>query len=55
MPAIAQAIVGMTWLLDPTKPQYAMSGFYIKMGGAMYAAAIDARHRTGHRWHDMAA
>ena len=31
MPAIAQAIAGMTWLLDPTPPQYAMSGFYIKM------------------------
>ena len=55
MPAIAQAIVGMTWLLDPTTPRYAMSGFHIEMGGVMYAAAIDAHHRTGHRWHDMAA
>ena len=55
MPAIAQAIVGMTWLLDHTSPRYAMSGFYIEMGGVMYAAAIDARHRTGHRRHDMAA
>ena len=39
---------------DPTTPRYAMSGFYIEMGGFLYAAAIDARHRTGPRWHDKA-
>ena len=55
MPAIAQANVGMTWLLDPTPPRYAMSGFHIEMGGFLYAAAIDARHRTNPRRHDMAA
>ena len=55
MPASAPAIAGMTWLLDPTPPRYAMSGFHIEMGGFLYAAAIDARHRTGHRRHDMAA
>ena len=55
MPAIARAHVGMTWLLDPTSPRYAMSGFHIEKGGFQYAAAIDARHRTGQRWHDMAA
>ena len=32
MPAIAQAIVGMTWLLDPTTPRYAVSGFHIRIG-----------------------
>ena len=38
-----------------TTPQYAISGFHIEMGGFLYAAAIDARHRTGKRRHDMAA
>ena len=33
MPASAPAIAGMTWLLDPTPPRYAMSGFHIEMGG----------------------
>ncbi len=55
MPAIAQASVGMTWLLDLTIPRYAMSGFHIEAGGYQYAAAIDARQRTGRRRHDMAA
>jgi len=32
-----------------------MSGFHIEMGGFLYAAAIDARHRTSQRRHDMAA
>jgi len=32
-----------------------MSGFHIEMGEFLYAAAIDARYRTGHHWHDMAA
>ena len=32
MPAIAPAHIGMIWLLDPTQPRYAMSGFHIKMG-----------------------
>ena len=41
MPAIAQASVGMTWLLDPTPPRYAMSGFHSEMDEAMYPAAID--------------
>ena len=45
MPAIAQASVGMTWLLDLTIPRYAMSGFHIEAGGFQYAAAIDARQR----------
>ncbi|MBO7616149.1 MAG: hypothetical protein J6T22_13565 [Bacteroidales bacterium] len=40
---------------DPTTPRYAMSGFHIEMGGFQYAAAIDARHRTSQRRHDMAA
>ena len=40
---------------DPTTPRYAMSGFYIEKGGFLYAAAIDARHRTCLRRHDMAA
>ena len=39
---------------DPTPPRYAMSGFHIEMGGFLYAAAIDARHRTNPRWHDKA-
>jgi len=30
-------------------------GFHIEMGGFLYAAAIDARHRTNPRRHDMAA
>ena len=30
MPATVQASVGMTWLLDPISPRYAMSGFYNK-------------------------
>ena len=30
-------------------------GFYIEKGGTMYAAVIDARHRTCQRRHDMAA
>ena len=55
MPAIAQANVGMTWLLDLTMPRYAMSGFHIEAGGYQYAAAIDARHRAGQRRQDMAA
>ena len=55
MPAIAQAHVGMTWLLDPTTPRYAMSGFHNKKGRFLGAAAIDARHRTSPRRHDMAA
>ena len=55
MPAIAQAGVGMTWLLDLTMPRYAMLGFHIEKGGFQYAAAIDARHRAGQRRHDMAA
>ena len=38
-----------------TPPRYAMSGFYIEMGGFLYAAAIDDRHRTDQRRHDMAA
>ena len=38
---------------DPTSPRYAMSGFHITMDDT--AAAIDARHRTSLRWHDMAA
>ena len=33
---------------DPNSPRYAMSGFHITMCGFQYAAAIDARHRTGH-------
>ncbi len=41
MPAIAPVHVGMTWLLDPTTPRYALSGFDIEMGEAMYPAAID--------------
>ena len=53
--AIAQTHVGMTWLLDPTSPRYAMSGFHIEKGGFQYAAAIDARRRTCPCWHDMAA
>lgn len=32
-----------------------MSGFHIDKGGFLYAAAIDARHRTYPCWHDMAA
>ncbi len=40
---------------DPTTPRYAMSGFHIEMGGFLYVAAIDARHRTKPRRHDMAA
>ena len=48
--ASVQVLIGRPY---PTR--YAMSGFYIEMGGVMYAAAIDARHRTGHRRHDMAA
>ena len=40
---------------DPIPPRYAMSGFHIEMGGFLYAAAIDARHRTNPRRHDMAA
>ena len=40
---------------DPNSPRYAMSGFHIEMGGFLYAAAIDARHRTKPRRHDMAA
>ena len=28
--AIAQTHVGMTWLLGPTTPRYAMSGFHNK-------------------------
>ena len=40
---------------DPITPRYAMSGFYIEMGGFQYATAIDARHRTNPRRHDMAA
>jgi hypothetical protein len=39
----------------PSPPRYAMSGFQIEMGGFLYAAAIDARHRTGRHRHDMAA
>ena len=39
----------------PTTPRYEVSGFHIEMGGFLYAAAIDARHRTGRRRHDMAA
>ena len=39
----------------PTTPRYAMSGFHIEMGGFLYAVALDARHHTGHRWHDMVA
>ena len=31
MPANAQANAGKTWLLDPTTPRYAMSGFHITM------------------------
>ena len=54
MPASAQAHVGMTWPLDPTTPRYAMSGFYITMDGFMSPVAIDARHRTSQRRHDMA-
>jgi len=38
-----------------TTPRYVMSGFYIEMGGFLYAAARDARHRAGRRRHDMAA
>ncbi len=30
MPAIAHFSVGMTWLLDPNSPRYAMSGFHNK-------------------------
>ena len=55
MPAIAQANVGMTWLLDLTIPRYAMSGFHITMCGFLAAAATDARQRAGQRRHDMAA
>ena len=55
MPAIAPAYAGMTWLLGPTTPRYAVSGFYIETGSSLGAAAIDARHRTCPRWHDMAA
>ena len=55
MPAIAQANVGMTWLLDLTMPRYAMSGFHIEAGGYQYAAAIDARQRASPRRHDIAA
>ena len=40
---------------DPTTPRYAMSGIHIRIGGFLYAAAIDARHRTCQRRHDMAA
>jgi len=32
-----------------------MSGFYIEMGGFLYAAAIDARRCTSHRKYGMAA
>ena len=32
-----------------------MLGFYIETVGFLYAAAIDTSHRTGQRWHDMAA
>ena len=41
MPAVAQASAGMTWLLDPNSPRYAMSGFHNKMGRFLGAAAID--------------
>ena len=39
---------------EPITPRYAMSGFYIETGGFLYAAAIDARHCTCLRRHDMA-
>ena len=39
---------------DPNSPRYAMSGFHIKMGRFLAAAAIDARQRTGQRGYDMA-
>ena len=43
------AIIAKSQRDAPTPPRYAMSGFYIEMGGPIDAAAIDARHRAGHR------
>jgi len=41
--------------LTPTSPRYAMSGFYIEMGGFMGIAARNVGHRTSQRRHDMTA
>lgn len=49
------AIIAKSRRDDPTTPRYAMSGIHIRIGGFLYAAAIDARHRTCPRRHDMAA